>query len=61
VQANKVEKQLQMMFHIDLLPNTSLWVRGEEEMLLGPGMPEGVRSAEEKSNERHNMAQRIMV
>ena len=47
-----------MMLHIDLLPKISLWVKGEEEISMGPGMSEGVRSAEEESNERYNKAQR---
>jgi len=60
VQANIVEKQLQIMFHIDLLPNISASrVRSEEEMWIG--VSDGVGSANEDPNERYNKAQRIIV
>ena len=60
MQANIVEKQLQIMFHIDLLPNISASrVRSEEEMWIG--VSDGVGSANEDPNERYNKAQRIIV
>jgi len=60
VQANKVEKQLQMMLHIDLVPNLSASrakIEGEKSI----GMSEGVGSAKEEPNERYNKAQMIIV
>jgi len=60
VQANKVEKQLQMMPHIDLLPNLSASrakIEGEKSI----GISEGVGSAKEEPNERYNKAQMIIV
>ena len=55
-----VEKQLQMMLHIDLVPNLSASrARSEEEKLIG--ISEGVGSAKEEPNERYNKAQRIIV
>jgi len=60
VQVNKVEKQLQMMPHIDLVPNLSASrVKSEGEKSIG--MSDGVGSAKEEPNERYNKAQRIMV
>jgi len=60
VQANKVEKQLHMMLHIDLVPNLSASrAKGEEGMSMG--MSEGVGSAKEEPNDRYNKAQMIIV
>ena len=55
-----VEKQLQMMVHIDLVPNISASrVKSEGEMWIG--LSDGVGSANEEPNERYNKAQRIIV
>ena len=55
-----VEKQLQIMFHIDLLPNISASrVRSEGDMWIE--VSDGVGSANEEPNERYNKAQRIIV
>jgi len=53
VQANMVEQQLQIMFHIDLVPNISaLRAKSEGEMLVGNS--EGVGRAKEKPNEMYS-------
>ena len=60
MQVNKVEKQLQMMLHIDLVPNLSASrakIEGEKSI----GISEGVGRAKEEPNERYNKAQRIIV
>jgi len=54
-----VEKQLQMMLHIDLVLNLSA-SRAKSEGEKSTGISEGVGSAEEP-NERYNKAQRIIV
>jgi len=59
VQANMVDKQLQTMFHIDLVPNLSMSRAKSEEMSIG--MSEGVGSAKDKLDERYNKAQRIIL
>ena len=60
MQVNKVEKQLHMMLHIDLVPNLSASrAKSEGEMLIG--VSEGVGSAKEELNERYSKAQRIIV
>ena len=63
MQANIVEKQLQIMFHIDLVPNLSALplLRGKSEGEMSIGMLEGVGSAKEKLDERYSNAQRIML
>jgi len=67
VQANIVEKQLQIMFHIDLVPNLSALplLREKSEGEMSIGMLEGVGSAKEKLkeklDERYSNAQRIML
>ena len=54
-----VEKQLQIMFNIDLVPNISaLRAKSEGEMLVGRA--EGVGRAKEKSNERYSKDKRII-
>ena len=60
MQANKVEKQLHMMLHIDLVPNLST-SRGKSEVGISTGMSDGVGSAKEEPNERYSKAQRIIV
>jgi len=60
VQANKVEKQLQMMLHIDLVPNLSA-SRAKSEGEKSIGISEGVGSAKEEPNERYDKAQMIIV
>lgn len=60
MQANIVEKQLQIMFHIDLVPNLSA-LRTKSEGGMSIGMLEGVGSAKEKLDERYSKAQRIML
>jgi len=54
-----VEKQLQMMFHIDLVPNLSASrAKSGEEMSMG--MSDGVGNAKEPK-EKYIKAQRIIV
>jgi len=56
-----VEKQLQMMLHIDLVLNLSASrAKSEGEKSTGISEGLGVGSAEEP-NERYNKAQRIIV
>ena len=55
-----VEKQLQIMFHIDLVPNLSA-SRAKSEWEMSIGMSEGVGSAKEEPNERYSKVQRIIV
>ena len=55
-----MEKQLQMMLHIDLVPNLSASrekIEGEKSI----GISEGVGSAKEEPNERYNKAQIIIA
>ena len=55
-----VEKQLQMILQIDLVPNVSAsQANNEEEMSMG--MSDGVGSAKEEPNEKYIKAQRIIV
>jgi hypothetical protein len=63
VQANTVEKQLQIMFHIDLVPKLSALalLREKSEGKMSIGMSEGVGSAKEKLDEMYSRAQRIML
>jgi len=54
-----VEKQLQIMFHIDLVPNISaLRAKSEGEMLVGSS--EGVGRAKEKPNVMYSKVKRII-
>jgi hypothetical protein len=59
VQANMVEKQLQIMFHIDLVPNV-LGLRARSEGGMSVGRSEGVGRAKEKPNERYSKVKRII-
>ena len=63
VHANMVEKQPQIMFHIDLVPKLSALplLREKSEGGMSIGVPEGVGSAKEKLDERYIKAQRIML
>ena len=55
-----VDKQLQSMFHIDLVPKLStLWVKSEGRMSIG--MSEGVGTAREEPNERYSKVKRIIL
>jgi hypothetical protein len=55
-----VVKQLQIMSHIDLVPNLSA-LRAKSEGGTSIRMSEEVGSAKEKLNERYSKAQRIIL
>ena len=60
VQANRVEKQLQMIFHIDLVPNSSSPRANSEGDTLNTSS-EGVGSAKDESDEKYSNTQRIIL
>jgi hypothetical protein len=60
LQANMVDKQLQIMFHSDLVPNLST-LRAKSESEMSIGMSEGVGRAREEPNERYSKVKRIIL
>jgi hypothetical protein len=54
-----VDKQLQIMFHSDLVPNVST-LRAKSEGGMSIGMSEGVGRAREEPNERYSNVKRII-
>ena len=58
-----VEKQLQIIFQIDLVSNLSALplLRAKSEGEMSMGMPEGAGSAKEKLDERYSKAHRIIL
>ena len=60
VQANRVDKQLQVMFHNDLVPNLSP-LRDKSEGGMSIGMSEGVGRTIEEANERYSKVKRIII
>jgi predicted ATPase with chaperone activity len=55
-----VEKQLQIMFHSDLVPNVST-LRAKSEGEMSIGMSEGVGRAREVPNERYSKVKIIIL
>jgi hypothetical protein len=55
-----VDKQLQIMFHSDLVPNLST-LRTKSEGGMSIGMSEGVGRAREEPNERYSKVKRIIL
>jgi hypothetical protein len=60
VQANRVEKQLQIMPHIDLVPNISA-LRVNNDGGMSVGRSEGVGRAKEEPSERYNKIKMIIL
>ena len=54
-----VDKQLQIMFHNDLVPNWST-LRTKSEGGMSIGMSEGVGRAKEEPNERYSKVKRTI-
>ena len=55
-----VDKQLQIIFHSDLVPNWST-LRAKSEGGMSIGMSEGVGKAREEPNERYSKVKRIIL
>jgi hypothetical protein len=55
-----VDKQLQIMFHSDLVPNVST-LRTKNEDGMSIGLSEGVGRAREEPNERYSKVTRIIL
>ena len=55
-----VDEQLQIMFHIDLIPNLST-LRAKSEGKKSIGISEGVGRAREEPNERYSKIKRIIL
>jgi hypothetical protein len=60
VHANRVDKQLQIMFHNDLVPNLST-PRNKSEGGMSIGMSEGVGRAMEEANERYSKVNGMII
>jgi hypothetical protein len=60
VHANRVDKQLHIMLHIDLVPNLST-LRDKSEGGRPIGMSEGVGRAMEEANERYSKVKKIII
>ena len=60
VQANRVDKQLQIMFHNDLVPNLSP-LRDKSEGGMSIRMSEEVGRAIDERNERYSKVKRITI
>ena len=60
MQANRVDKQLHIMFHNDLFPNLSP-LRDKSEGGMSIGMSEEVGRAIDERNERYSKVKRITI